>query len=308
MGLLDGKRLLITGVITDASLAFHAAKIAQEQGAQVVLTGFGRHAAGRADRAAAARARRPSSSSTCPTRGSWTAWSSGCRAPRRRSRPRRGAALDRLRARLVPGRRRVPEGAVGGRGDDDPGQRVLVQVAGTALLPLLGRGSSIVGHGLRQPAGLARLRLDGRGEVHARVGHPVPRPRPRAAGDPGQPGRGRAGARRWPPSRSPASPRSRTRGTGGRRWAGTSTTRCRWPRRCARCSRTGCRSPPARWSWADGGFHCCSGVVTRCWSSRSAARRGPRTCGRSWRTSPAGGGCRRSGSTPSRSTTSTSAG
>ena len=42
MGLLEGKRLLITGVITDASLAFHAAKIAQEQGAEVVLTGFGR--------------------------------------------------------------------------------------------------------------------------------------------------------------------------------------------------------------------------------------------------------------------------
>jgi enoyl-[acyl-carrier protein] reductase I len=42
MGLLDGKRLLVTGVITDASLAFHTAKIAQEQGAHVVLTGFGR--------------------------------------------------------------------------------------------------------------------------------------------------------------------------------------------------------------------------------------------------------------------------
>ncbi|MDF3049520.1 MAG: Enoyl-(acyl-carrier-protein) reductase [Pseudonocardia sp.] len=42
MGLLEGKRLLVTGVITDASLAFHAARIAQEQGAQVVLTGFGR--------------------------------------------------------------------------------------------------------------------------------------------------------------------------------------------------------------------------------------------------------------------------
>jgi enoyl-[acyl-carrier protein] reductase I len=41
-GLLEGKRLLITGVITDASIAFHAAKLAQEQGAQVVLTGFGR--------------------------------------------------------------------------------------------------------------------------------------------------------------------------------------------------------------------------------------------------------------------------
>jgi enoyl-[acyl-carrier protein] reductase I len=42
MGLLDGKRLLITGVITDSSLAFGVAKLAIEQGAQVVLTGFGR--------------------------------------------------------------------------------------------------------------------------------------------------------------------------------------------------------------------------------------------------------------------------
>ncbi|ACU36126.1 enoyl-ACP reductase FabI [Actinosynnema pretiosum subsp. pretiosum] len=41
-GLLEGKRLLITGVITDASIAFHVARVAQEQGAQVVLTGFGR--------------------------------------------------------------------------------------------------------------------------------------------------------------------------------------------------------------------------------------------------------------------------
>ena len=42
MGLLDGKRLLITGVITDASIAFSVAKLAQEEGATVVLTGFGR--------------------------------------------------------------------------------------------------------------------------------------------------------------------------------------------------------------------------------------------------------------------------
>ncbi len=40
--LLDGKRLLITGVLTDDSIAFHTAKLAQEQGAEVVLTGFGR--------------------------------------------------------------------------------------------------------------------------------------------------------------------------------------------------------------------------------------------------------------------------
>ncbi len=42
MGLLEGKRLLITGVITDASIAFAVASLAQREGAQVVLTGFGR--------------------------------------------------------------------------------------------------------------------------------------------------------------------------------------------------------------------------------------------------------------------------
>jgi enoyl ACP reductase len=41
-GLLAGKRLLITGVITDQSIAFSTARLAQEQGATVVLTGFGR--------------------------------------------------------------------------------------------------------------------------------------------------------------------------------------------------------------------------------------------------------------------------
>jgi meromycolic acid enoyl-[acyl-carrier protein] reductase len=41
-GLLAGKRLLVTGVITDASIAFSVAKVAQENGATVVLTGFGR--------------------------------------------------------------------------------------------------------------------------------------------------------------------------------------------------------------------------------------------------------------------------
>ncbi len=42
MGLLDGKRILITGVLTDSSIAFHVARVAQEQGATVLLTGFGR--------------------------------------------------------------------------------------------------------------------------------------------------------------------------------------------------------------------------------------------------------------------------
>ncbi len=40
--LLEGKRLLVTGVLTEASIAFAVARLAQEQGAEVLLTGFGR--------------------------------------------------------------------------------------------------------------------------------------------------------------------------------------------------------------------------------------------------------------------------
>jgi meromycolic acid enoyl-[acyl-carrier-protein] reductase len=40
--LLDGRRLVITGVLNDDSIAFHAARVAQEEGAEIVLTSFGR--------------------------------------------------------------------------------------------------------------------------------------------------------------------------------------------------------------------------------------------------------------------------
>ncbi len=40
--LLAGKRILVTGVLTDRSLAYHAAVRMQELGAEVILTGFGR--------------------------------------------------------------------------------------------------------------------------------------------------------------------------------------------------------------------------------------------------------------------------
>ena len=42
MGLLNGKNIVITGVLTDASLAFGVARIAREEGANIVLTGAGR--------------------------------------------------------------------------------------------------------------------------------------------------------------------------------------------------------------------------------------------------------------------------
>ncbi|MDH3538876.1 MAG: enoyl-ACP reductase FabI [Acidimicrobiia bacterium] len=40
--LLEGKRFVITGVLTDSSIAWHTARVALEEGADIVLTGFGR--------------------------------------------------------------------------------------------------------------------------------------------------------------------------------------------------------------------------------------------------------------------------
>jgi enoyl-[acyl-carrier protein] reductase I len=42
MGLLEGKNIVITGVLTDASLAFGVARLALDEGASIVLTGAGR--------------------------------------------------------------------------------------------------------------------------------------------------------------------------------------------------------------------------------------------------------------------------
>ena len=42
MGLLTGKNILVTGVLTDASIAFHIARLAQDEGATVVLSSYGR--------------------------------------------------------------------------------------------------------------------------------------------------------------------------------------------------------------------------------------------------------------------------
>jgi enoyl-[acyl-carrier protein] reductase I len=42
MGLLDGKTVLVSGIFNETSIAYRTAALAQEQGADVVLTGFGR--------------------------------------------------------------------------------------------------------------------------------------------------------------------------------------------------------------------------------------------------------------------------
>lgn len=42
MGLLADRTIVVTGVLTDQSIAFHVARLAQEEGARVILTSFGR--------------------------------------------------------------------------------------------------------------------------------------------------------------------------------------------------------------------------------------------------------------------------
>lgn len=42
MGILDGKQILVTGVTMNTSIAFAAAKVAQQEGATVVVSNFGR--------------------------------------------------------------------------------------------------------------------------------------------------------------------------------------------------------------------------------------------------------------------------
>ena len=242
MGMLDGKRILVTGVLTDASLAFAVARLAQEEGAEVVLSGAGRGlsltrrtARKLPVRTRGARDRRASDPSSLPPPARrWphggTAWTA-CSTPS--ASPRAVPGLGDVRRRL--GRR------VGGPG----GLGLLAEGAGGAL-PAAARGGRGRrrgvggGAGLRRHRGLAPLRLDGGGQGGPRVADPVPGPGPRAAGDPGQPGGRRAGAHHG----RQVDPRVRRLrghlGRPGRRSAGTSTTPTWWPGPAWRCCPTGC--------------------------------------------------------------------
>jgi enoyl-[acyl-carrier protein] reductase I len=101
--LLEGRKLLITGVLTDKSIAFTVARRAQEEGAEVILTGFGRgmRITERMAKRLPPRPRSSSSTSTTPTRSRpWPAmlderWGSldGCCTPSPSSRRRDGRAV-----------------------------------------------------------------------------------------------------------------------------------------------------------------------------------------------------------------------
>ncbi|RLP11107.1 enoyl-ACP reductase FabI [Propionibacterium australiense] len=42
MGILEGKKILVTGITMDTSIAYKAAEVAQREGADIIVTGFGR--------------------------------------------------------------------------------------------------------------------------------------------------------------------------------------------------------------------------------------------------------------------------
>ena len=167
MGLLDGKRLLVTGVITDASIAFAVARLAQEQGAQVVLTGFGRMSL--VERVAA---KLPQPAPVVELDVS--------------DDEQLASLADRVREH-VDGLDGVlhsigfaPASCLGGGFLDAPWEDVAtaVQVStyslkslAVAALPLFGEaGGSLVGPDVRRHRRVAGLRLDGRRQGRPRVG------------------------------------------------------------------------------------------------------------------------------------------
>ena len=229
MGILDGKRILVTGVLTDASIAFHVARVAQEQGATVVLTAFRRPTL--VERIAK-RLPSPPPVIELDVTSTEQLDSLADRVKRARGRPRRRGALDRERA-AERARRQLPRHRLGGRREGRARLDVRLKSLTMAALPLMPDGGSVVG-----------LDFDASVAWPATTGWGWPRPglSPAPATWPATSARGRSGStswrpgrsRRWRPSPYRASRSSRTSGRSARRSAGTTPTRR--PRRAPACA------------------------------------------------------------------------
>ena len=180
MGLLDGKRIVVTGVLTDASLAFGVAAA--------------RPGGGRRDRA---HRRRRGLSLTERTARKLPIAGRRARARRHRARAPRVACATRSPSKWdrvdgvlhaigfapagVP-RRRLPGRR---RGTTSPSRctsrAYSLKALADAFVPLMTDGGSFVGLDFDNDGRLAGLQLDGRGQGRARVDQPLPRPRARAA-------------------------------------------------------------------------------------------------------------------------------
>ncbi|MDP4690467.1 MAG: enoyl-ACP reductase FabI [Candidatus Nanopelagicales bacterium] len=142
MGILDGRQLLLTGVLTDQSIAFHVARLAQQEGARVVLTSFGR-ALSLTRRTAT---RLPSEAPVLELDVTSTADMDSLAT-------RLGEHVDRLDG-VLHSIGFAPESALGGRFLTTPWEdvRIALEVSAFSLKsltmacrPLMGPGSSVVG-------------------------------------------------------------------------------------------------------------------------------------------------------------------
>jgi enoyl-[acyl-carrier protein] reductase I len=140
--ILAGKRLLITGVITKDSIAFHAASEAQREGAEIVLTSFGR--VRRLTERAAARLPKPVDVIELDVNRA-----EDLEALTGELRDRWGGVDGALHAIAF-----APEDAIGGRFLETPPESALeafrtsafsLKALAAALEPLMGQGGSIVG-------------------------------------------------------------------------------------------------------------------------------------------------------------------
>ena len=182
--LLEGKKLLITGVLTPKSIAFSAAQVAQEQGAEIVLTNFGRTVS--LSEKSAKRLPDPPD-----------VLEMDVNEPEqidavREELGRRWGRLDGFLHAIAF----APQDALGGNFLHTPWESVATAFKTSAfslsslavgMLPLMeknGGGDRLPR--LRRARGLAGLRLDGRREGGARIRDALSRAGPRSQGDPGE--------------------------------------------------------------------------------------------------------------------------
>ena len=235
--LLEGKKLLVTGVLMDSSIAFHVAKLAQEQGAEVVLTSFGRTM-----KITQTIARRLPE--TPPVVELDVTNDERPRAlADRRARARRRTSTASLHSIGF-----APQGAFNfleAAWDDVVDRRAGLGVLAQASLDHGRPAADVRGRQrrrahLRRPVRLAGLRLDGRGQGRVRVDGPLPRPRPRA--------RRASAATSSRPARSAPPRRSRSRASSSSRRSWGSRAPLGWdvndPARRPACVRPAVRLVP----------------------------------------------------------------
>ena len=261
--LLEGRKLLITGVLTDKSIAFTVARRAQDEGAEIVLTGFGRGM--RITERMAKRLPTEAEVLELDVNDPDQLEAVAGTLDERWGRLDGAAARDRLRPRRRAGRQ-VPGDAerLGGRRLRD--ERVLAEGpgGGDAAAARARRGGGRRRPGLRRQRRVAGLRLGRRLQGSARVDQSLPRARPRPPRRALEPRRRRPAADRGGARTSRASTasreiwerqaplgwdlrtrrRSRTRASSCcRRWRGRS--RARSCTSTAACMRIGAAPMPA---------------------------------------------------------------